>query len=126
LPIFTEHSHGYFIYYSWNHFWKEAILSIILSLIFYGTILLLRHWKRTLFRDYEAEFGLLMVLLVGWPQMIFFIPLVLIIALILSIFNWFYKKEAMCSLFWPFILSAATLLIFSTQLENWRFVLLNF
>jgi hypothetical protein len=67
-----------------------------------------------------------MALLVGWPQIILFLPLTLSIAVFFSLINWFYKKEAGCNLFWPLIASAAITLVFSGQLAAWRFSLLNF
>jgi hypothetical protein len=126
LPIFTNFSHGYFAYYIWNHFWKEALLSIIVSSAAFGVFLLLRKYKSSLISVHESELGFLFCLLVGWPQIILFLPLVLLLSVVYSIFNWFYKHEAFCSLFLPFAVGAAIMLIFSTQLQALRFSLLNF
>ena len=126
LPIFTDFSHGYFAYYIWNHFWQEAFLSIIAAAAVYGIFLLLRNYKSRLISLHECEFGFLLCLLVGWPQIIIFLPLMLVVAVFYSIFNWFYRREAFCSLFLPFTVSAAIMLIFSTQLSALRFQWLNF
>lgn len=126
LPIFTNYSHGYFTYYIWNHFWKEALLSIIFSVAAYGIFILLRKYKSSLISVHESDLGFLFCLLVGWPQIILFLPLVLLLSVIYSTFNWFYKREAFCSLFLPFTVSAAVMLIFSTQLQALRFMLVNF
>jgi hypothetical protein len=120
LPIFTGYSHGYFLFYIWNNFWRDALLSIIAALIAYGIFLLLRRYRKSLFLDRESEFGLLLALLVGWPAILFFLPLTLITAVFFSIGNWFYKREAMVALFWPLAVSAAIMLFFSAQLSFWR------
>jgi hypothetical protein len=126
LPIFTNYSHGYFTYYIWNHFWKEALLSIAAAVGVYIIFLLLRKYKSRLISIHESELGFLFCLLVGWPQIILFLPLVLSLSVVYSIFNWFYKREAFCSLFLPFAVSAAIMLVFSEQLQGLRFSLLNF
>jgi hypothetical protein len=126
LPIFTDFSHGYFVYYIWNHFWKEAILSIAAAIGVYIIFLLLRKYKSRLISIHESELGFLFCLLVGWPQIILFLPLVLFLSVVYSILNWFYKREAFCSLFLPFAVSAGIMLVFSAQLQALRFMLVNF
>jgi hypothetical protein len=123
LPIFTDYSHGYFLYYIWNNFWRAALLSIVAALAAYIIFRLLRKYKKSLFGEGECEFGLLLSLLIGWPAIIIFLPLTLILAVFFSIGNWFYQRKAMIALFWPLAVSAAIMLIFSAQLAALRFLL---
>jgi hypothetical protein len=123
LPIFTNYTHGYFLYYIWNNFWRGAFLTIVAALGAYAIFLLLRRYKKRLFRDGECEFGFLLALLIGWPAVILFLPLVLTVAVIFSLGNLLARREAIIPLFWPFVVSAAIMLIFSTQLAALRFSL---
>jgi hypothetical protein len=125
LPFFTGYSHGYFLYYIWNNFWRDALLTIIAALLIYGIFLLLRRYKEKLFREGECEFGFLLALLIGWPGVIFFLPLIFAVAVIFSFGNWLFKRETITLLFWPLVMSAAIMLIFSAQLSLWRFSLLG-
>jgi hypothetical protein len=126
LPIFTNYSHGYFSYYIWNHFWKEAVLSVVAAALGYFIFRVLQKYKKNIFLERESEFGFLIMLIVGWPQILMFIPLVLLVAVIFSVVNWFRKHEASCSLFLPLAVSAAIMLIFSGPLQYLRFLLVNF
>jgi hypothetical protein len=122
LPIFTKFSSGYFIFYSWNHFLSEAVLSIIAALVIYKLFQLLHKFNSRFFCDKEAELGFLMVLLVGWPQIISFLPLVIFIALIFYVINWLFWRKNSITMGWPLIVSAAIMLIFSSQIAVWQFL----
>lgn len=126
LPIFTAYQHGYFLFYIWNNFWRTTLLSIIAAFIIYFIFIALRKYKSTLFLEKEAEAGLLFALIIGWPQVIFFLPVIFIIAAIFSVFKAACKRGAACNLFWPFAFSTAVIIIFSGQLADIRFLLFKF
>jgi hypothetical protein len=126
LPIFTAYKHGYFLYYSWNNFFREAAYTIIAAFIFYFILLALRNYKKSLLSKDEAATGLLFLLLVGWPQAFFFIPLIFIVAVIISLIGLLIKRTAGCGLFLPLIIGAVIVLIFSEQLAALRFALFKF
>lgn len=120
LPIFTEFSSGYFAFYVWNHFWSEALLSIAAAWVIYKFFKLLHRFNPRFFCDQEAELGWLMLLVVGWPQAVLFLPLVMLLTLVFSVARWVYGREALTTLGWPLIASAAALFLFGDQLAYWR------
>jgi hypothetical protein len=126
LPIFTAYQHGYFLFYAWNNFWRSTFLTILAAFIIYFIFLALRKYKKSLLDDREAEAGLLFALIIGWPQVIFFLPVIFIIAVLFSLFNLARKCGATCNLFWPLAVSTALIFIFSGQLDQIRYLLFKF
>jgi hypothetical protein len=126
LPIFTVYRHGYYLFYIWNNFWRTTFLTFLAAFIIYFIFLALKKYKQKLFADKEAETGLLFALLIGWPQVIFFLPLVFVIALIFILINLITKRGATCHLFWPFAISTAIIFIFSGYFDQVRYLLFKF
>ncbi len=119
LPIFTKFSHGYFLFYILNHFWINALLSVVVAFGVYKLFQFLRQRSGERFFDKrEAELGFLMSLIVGWPQLLIFLPLVFLIALIFSIVRKVYRQEVYTSLGWPFIIAAATSILFHSKIAS--------
>ncbi|MDD4901635.1 MAG: hypothetical protein PHE24_00700 [Patescibacteria group bacterium] len=125
LPIFADFSHGYFWYYIWNNFWKEALFSLIAAFIIYGIFRLLQRYKPRFFQSQDSELGLLMALLVGWPQIILFLPITFLVAMVFSLAKSIFRQETYCPLAWPFLISTALMLVFNAQLSVWLYLLLK-
>jgi hypothetical protein len=126
LPIFTGYGHGYFLYYAWNHFLIQPILSIVAAFVVYFICVFFRKRKSNLFLNYEAELVLLFLLLIGWPQVVIFLPLTVLVGVFVSIFNYYYKHQAACFLFLPLVISAVLMFVFSSQLAALRMLLFSF
>jgi hypothetical protein len=123
LPFFSKFSHGYFLFYIWNNFWREALFSLAAAFIAYGIFFLLRRHDPSLLTSQENELILLMALLVGWPQIILLLPLVLLLTLIFILSKMVFRRRAFCSLVWPLFISAALMLIFNRLAAEWLFTL---
>ncbi|HTW96212.1 MAG TPA: hypothetical protein VMD74_00955 [Candidatus Methylomirabilis sp.] len=126
LPVFTKLSPGYFLYYSWNHFWQAGLLSVVVAFVVYGFFAVVGKYKKDYFFSREGKLACAMVLVVGWPMAIFLVILTLLLALALAVGQWLYRRQATTDLFWPLVISSAICLIFSVQLTNWRFFLVGF
>ncbi|MCX6788270.1 MAG: hypothetical protein NTZ36_00085 [Candidatus Jorgensenbacteria bacterium] len=126
IPIWIVHNfswifnskHGYFIFYSIQHFWVSATLSIFVAWLFYRFLMILKRYKERFFDEGEVELGFLCALVVGWPAFIIFVPMAFLFVVIVSIFRLAAFKEAYTTLGWPFILSAFMTLIFASTILN--------
>ncbi len=107
---------GYFLFYSWGHFWMNALLTIAAAFAFYGFLKVLKKRNDRFFYEGETELGLLMALVVGWPSFVIFVPLVFLAVVLVSIFRGLYLKEAYTTLGVPMLLAALITMIFGSNL----------
>lgn len=119
LPPYQSIS--YFIKYSFTHFWLGMILGIISAFLFYFILKISRKFSKK--THLETEFpsektGLLCMLIVGWPNFIIFVIIVLISAVLFSIYRWVVYKKTDISLFLPFMVATVITLIFGNYLIN--------
>lgn len=85
-PLF-EHAGGYFAFYSLGRFWTPAILSVLAALIWWGMLRLTRVAKLTVFSEEDTTLALVAALIVGWPRIIVFVPLVVMFAFFSTLFH---------------------------------------
>lgn len=107
---------GYFLFYSWGHFWINVLLSILVAFAFYGFLKALKKHNDRFFHEGETELGLLLALIVGWPNFVVFIPLVFLAVVLVSIFRGMYLKEMYTTLGVPMLLAALITMIFGSNL----------
>lgn len=103
-PLF-EYQHGYFAFYALGRFWLNVFISIIAAAIFYIILLGLKKYRERFFEKGEAELGLLMALILIWPNFAVFVPLVFISVVLVSIYKKIALKEAYATLGAPFLLA---------------------
>lgn len=94
LPILLEYARplleqagGYFAFYSLGRFWTPAILSVLAALIWWGMLRLTRVAKLTVFSEEDTTLALVAALIVGWPRIIVFVPLVVVFAFFSTLFH---------------------------------------
>jgi|SRR3989344_3335462 len=107
---------GYFLFYSWGHFWVGVLLSIFIAFCFYAFLRALRKYNDRFFYEDETELGLLLALIVGWPNFVIFVPLIFLAVVLVSIFRGIYFKEAYTTLGAPMLLAALLTMIFGSSL----------
>jgi hypothetical protein len=112
LPWIFGSRFGYFIFYSILHFWINVVLSIFIAWLFYRFLILLKRHKERFFDVEETELGFLLALVVGWPTVTVFVPLIFLFVVIASLTRLIVFKEAYTTLGWPFILAATATLLF--------------
>lgn len=113
---FSSTRFGYFLFYSYGRFWLNALISIGIAFAFYLFLKFLQKHRERFFESGETELGFLMALLVGWPNFIIFLPLVLVLIILISIFRGFFLKEAYTTFGWPFILATLVIFLFGNKL----------
>ncbi|MBI2984816.1 MAG: hypothetical protein HYY50_04295 [Candidatus Kerfeldbacteria bacterium] len=67
---------------------------------------LIHRYRRRLFHPGELELGLLTAVAVGWPKVVVFIPLGLLLVVMFSVFRLVVMKQPYTSLAEPLLLSA--------------------
>lgn len=112
LPLFSDSKLGYFLFYSWGHFWLNAIWIALIALVFWGFLKILEKKKARFFYPGETELALILTLAVGWPNFIVFIPLALVMVVLVSSFRMIFMKEPYTTVGWPFILAAIVAFVF--------------
>ncbi len=114
LPPYQDLS--YFVFYSFGRFWLNAMLAALAALVFYFFLRMLSRHRGGLFKEGEKELGFIMALVSGWPGIVLFIPLVFVITVILAIVRLVIFKLRTTTLGLPFIISAATVLLWGSEL----------
>ncbi len=117
---------GYFLFYSWSHFWLGAIWSVILALVFWLILRVLQNHQKRFFYPSETEIGFIAALIVGWPDFIIFVPFVFLSVVIVSIYLLVFLREDYTTLGWPLLIAVVLTLAAShffgaaIGLQNWR------
>jgi hypothetical protein len=114
LPPFREPK--YFLLYSWTHFWFNFVLSVGTAFVFYLFLKFLKKRNERFFEEGEAEIGFLCALIAGWPDFVVFLPLVLVLVALESVFRKIFLKESLTTLGFALILAAITAFIFGDKI----------
>lgn len=87
-PLFENHF-GYFLYYILGRIWLNILISFLISCVLY---FLFRIWKfyRGGFLEQGPEILLILMLIVGFPGVLFLIPIGFIFSILL--FGFYYSK----------------------------------
>ena len=115
FPLF-DHRHGYFAFYVFGRFWLEVLIIWGLATLFYCLLRLSSRHRMEFFEPGEIELGLLVALIAGWPNFVIFIPLMLGLTLLFSMYRLLVLKQTATTLAWPLILAGALTLIFGGKL----------
>lgn len=107
---------GYFLFYSWGHFWLNAVLSLGAAAIFYLALDLLKKYQPRFFDKRDTQLGLMGGLLTGWPLIIIFVPLFLVIAVLVTIFRQLVLKENLTPLGGIFLVATFLTIFLGNQL----------
>jgi hypothetical protein len=117
---------GYFIYYVISHFWLDAIWSITLAFAFWLILKSLQKYRSRFFYQGETEIGLIAALIVGWPNLLIFVPLVFFSVVLISIYRLIFLKESYTTIGWPLLLAVILTLLTAhflgplIGLSSWR------
>lgn len=94
----------------------NVLLSIVVAFAFYAFLKALKKHNDRFFHEGETELGLLLALIVGWPNFVVFVPLVFLAVVLVSIFRGIYMKEMYTTLGTPMLLAALITMIFGSYL----------
>jgi hypothetical protein len=105
-----EHNFGFFLYYVLGRIWLYVFVLFLTSGILYS---ILKIWKsyRGNFSENGPELFLILMLIVGWPGIVVFIPIGFIFSLLMFSFC-FYKGKRTLEIESAFIVASLFVLIF--------------
>lgn len=103
-------SWDYFLSYSFFHFFLADILSLFSALFFYVIFKTFKKYKGHFISECELNLLFLASLLIAWPKILFFIPLLLFLGVLFSLFNFLVLKKG--NINWPSLIILALLLSF--------------
>lgn len=114
---------SYFLKYSWQHYWFEPVVSILFALIvFLGIYWLNRRFEENLFYNEEKYLASLGVLIIGWPNCLIYLCLVLLLGLLIHflmiVFNLFKEIKDSRFSFLYLWLPCALLVLFLNDIIN--------
>jgi hypothetical protein len=112
IPFLFDSKLGYFFFYSWGHFWLNALVSIALAFALWSFLKMLQKKEARFFYLGETELGFVLALAVGWPNFVVFLPLAFLSVVLISLFRTIFLKKAYTTLGWPFILAAILAFVF--------------
>lgn len=121
FPFVFKSPFGYFLFYSWGHFWVIALLSIAVAWIFKLYLRTFEKRNERFFYPGEVDLGFLCALVLGWPRVVLFIPVFFLCVLFVSLFRTLVIKTPYTTFGYPFLLGV----IFTLPLWNWLHSLLR-
>jgi hypothetical protein len=104
---------AYFLRYSFFHFFIANILVLFFALAFYLILRLVKKYRSSLISQEDLSLVLLAGLLVSWPNLILFIPLFLLLAVIFVV-----SKNEQLSLPLAIVVSLTIIFILGDYLIN--------
>ena len=110
--IFFDNPRGYFFYYAWGHFFLNVFLSILSAIAFYYFLVFLRKYRARFFGEGEIVLGTLMAVVAGWPNVVLFVPLTLILTVVISIVRSIFWNKNYTTLGLPFLVAGFAVLAF--------------
>jgi len=121
LPFLFKGPLGYFLFYSWGHFWIIAILSVALAVLFRLYLRALEKRNERFFYPGEVGLGFLCALVLGWPRAVLFVPVFFLCVLGLSLFRTLIAKDPYTTFGYPFLVGA----VLTIPLWKWLHELLR-
>ncbi len=109
---------GYFSFYSFNHFWLEVLITLILSFAFYFILLTLKKRNPRFLTAADARLGLLGGIAAGWPGFVIFFVLFILFFLALGLYRQFALKEEYTPVTEPLFAAAFITAAFSFWFVN--------
>ncbi|MBI5400878.1 MAG: hypothetical protein HZB12_02080 [Candidatus Yonathbacteria bacterium] len=114
-PLF-DHTHGYFWFYSFQHFFLSTIALIIIVGLFLLFLVVRSRTHPINFREGDIMLIVLAMLISGWPGVIVLLPIGLVSAILLSIVARIFYGIDRITLPPAFLLAAPFALIFATPI----------
>ena len=97
---------NYFFYYVYGRFWVDILIGIGCAFLFWVGLVALKKYRSRFFDKGELEVGLVSALAVGWPMMVVFVPLLLVMVVAVSAVRAIFLKESLTTLGWPMFIAA--------------------
>lgn len=107
---------SYFLVYIIGRFWIDQAIAIAVSLSFYVVLMLLKKYQPRFLSKEEILLGFLMALLVGWPNIVIFVPMVFLSAIAMSVINMTMLRVKYTGLYFPFLFAGLFTFVFGSTI----------
>lgn len=111
LPLLFDNRFGYFLFSSWFRFWLSALLAVFVGYLLYRFFRILERYQPRFFYDGEPLLGGALAVLVGWPGVIVYIPLIFMVIAPIALIRRIIFKDEYTAMGIPFIVAGALALI---------------
>jgi len=102
---------GYFLFYSWVHFFLGVLLSVVTAWLLYLFLKSLQRYRGRFFAQGEVMLCSLLALVVGWPGVVLLVPFGLISMVAVSAFRLVASKGTYTTIGVPFLIAAAVVFV---------------
>jgi hypothetical protein len=110
FPLFDNRL-GYFLFYSWGHFFLEVLLSVVAAWLLYLFLKSLQRYRGRFFAEGEVMLCFLLSLVVGWPGVVLLVPFGFLSMVAVSAFRFVVSKGKYTTIGVPFIIAAGVVFI---------------
>lgn len=93
LPWIFHQPKGYYLYYILSRFWQDTLIIILVAFFIWLLLRLVKNYKPAFFLPQDLPLVFLASLILGWPNLILLVPLVLILAVVLYLFEIILKRQ---------------------------------
>lgn len=114
--VWTEN--GYWLDYSFRRFWLNIFVSILAAFVFFLLLKILKKHKERFFEPGEVELGFFTVLLSGWPMFLFFLPMVFLSVVVISLVRQIVFGKIYTTLGYPLLLALLLTLVFANEIKS--------
>jgi hypothetical protein len=106
LPWLFDTRFGYFLFSSWFRFWLSALLAVLAGYLLYQFFRALERYQPRFFIPGEPFIAGALAILVGWPGVIVFVPLIFVVLFPVAIVRRIVFGELYTTMGTPFIVAA--------------------
>lgn len=112
-------SGGYFIFYSFGRFWLAALLALATAAMWWALLKIIASRRPEAIYPGEASLAWVTGAIAGWPGIVLYVPLTLLLTLIGSAYHDFKKIDSRLPIGWPMIIASLIVLVAGSLLLDW-------
>lgn len=101
---------GYFIFYSFGHFWFGSLIALTLATLWWLVLKLLARRRPEALLPEELSLAWITAAIAGWPGIVLFVPMVLVFTVIGTLYFMARKIDSRLPVGWPML--AGALIVF--------------
>lgn len=118
LLLPPNRSWGYFLSYSFDHYWLAAFLAATVAALWFGFVRLVRQRSDRYLDIGEHELTTLLLFAAGWPDALVMAPLAALVLVPLSIFRMTVLKRKLTTLGGPFMIATLIVLAYGGEIRR--------
>lgn len=107
---------GYFIFYSFGHFWLELLLALLVAAGWWFLLKLVAKYKEVTVTSDELLLAWITAVIAGWPGIVLYVPIVFMLMALGMLYFRLRKIDKLVAMGWPVIMSSTIVLVAGTFL----------